>query len=438
MKKRTASSQADSVRYSEGTAKLQYIIFEGELTSNFTPLTLTRPTFDLTLGTKTLLQNLTARLNLKEYTLKVQPHLAKITRQRHNRTVNPTQAEEDTVLINGLISPNEQVKKLLRQEENFTVFSGDQLALAKMSKKDAERFLQDTASPESLKANSKLLELPESSLIRYPWQLVERNPSAIAEQMKNLPRGEEPDLQRCEVLGQRSNLLFEGHASVEPYVAFDLRRGSVWVGEDAEIQSFTRIEGPAYIGRHATIRSARIHGGTTIGDYCKIGGEVDCSIISGYSNKAHDGFLGHSYVGEWVNIGAGTSNSDLKNTYGTVKIELGGKKVDTGSMKVGCFIADYAKTSIGCFIYTGRRIGVSSQTHGYVTKDVPSFTAYTKSLTGKAFELRLDSAVETQKRMMKRRGVQQTAEDKALLFRVFEMTQDERYRRGVLKSGLTL
>ncbi|MFQ6134323.1 MAG: putative sugar nucleotidyl transferase [Nitrososphaerales archaeon] len=417
---------------------MQYIIFDGEITSNFTPLTLTRPAFDLTLGTKTLLQNLTERLNLKEYTLKVQPHLTEITRQRHKRNVNPSQAEEEAVFINGLITLGERVEKLLRQKENFTAFSGDQLALAKLSRKDADEFLQGTASPQSLKANLKRLELPESTLIRYPWELVERTAAAIEGQVKNLPRGEEPVLRRCEVLGRRSNLLFEGSASVEPYVTFDLRRGSVWIGEDAEIQSSTRIEGPAYIGRRAQIRSARVHGGTTIGDYCKVGGEVDCSIVSGYSNKAHDGFLGHSYVGEWVNIGAGTSNSDLKNTYGTVKMELGGMKVDTGSIKIGCFIADYAKTSIGCFIYTGKKIGVSSQIHGYISEDVPSFTIYANSLVGKSFELRLDSAVETQKRMMERRGVEQTEQDKALLAKVFEITQDERYGRGVLKAGLTL
>ncbi|MEE9586214.1 MAG: hypothetical protein V3W09_04860, partial [Nitrososphaerales archaeon] len=272
----------------------------------------------------------------------------------------------------------------------------------------------------------------------YPWQLVERTSTSIEAQVKDLPRGDEPDLRRCEVLGRRSKLIFEGSCSVEPFVTFDLRRGSVLIGEGAEIQSSSRIEGPAYVGRWSQIRSARIHGGTTIGDHCKVGGEVDCSVFSGYSNKAHDGFLGHSYVGEWVNIGAGTSNSDIKNTYGTVKMDVGGRRVDTGSNKVGCFIADYAKASIGCYIYTGKRIGVSSQIHGYVSEDVPSFTIHTKSLTGKAFELRLNSAVETQKRMMNRREVQQTGEDKALLAKIFEITQNERYKHGVIKTSLTL
>ncbi len=417
---------------------MQHIIFDGELTLNFTPLTLTRPTFDLTLGAKTLLQNLTEELNLKEYALQVQPHLTETSRQRHGRKVNLSHIKDEAVLINGLVKADSQVKKLLRRKERFAAFSGEQLALARLSGRDTAAFLTSGSHALKVLKSSERLELPESVLTRYPWQFIERNPEAIEDQVKSLPRGEAPDLHGCSVLGRRSNLLFEGDVEVEPYVTFDVRRGSIYIGEDAEIQSFTRIEGPAYIGRRVQIRSALVRGGTTVGDYCKVGGEVDCSILSRYSNKAHDGFLGHSYVGEWVNIGAGTFNSDLKNTYGIVKMDIRGVKTDTGSSKVGCFIADYAKTSIGCLIYTGKTVGVSSHIHGYVSEDVPSFTLHAKSLTGRSFELQLDSALETQKRMMARRGVKQTAQDKALLTQVFEITQEDRYRSGVLKTRFTI
>ncbi len=423
---------------------MRTVIFEDDhLASNFTPLTTTRPVFELTLGAKSILQNLVETLRLSDYALKVRPHLEEITRQRCRvEVVNPSRAEEKTLFINALINPEEEAAtKLLNRDGDFAALAGNHLAAAKLSGNDANMLLQSTMNSVDVKNIARVarLELPESSLIQYPWQLIERNSDMIRRQAKSFSGGDDsPSLEGCSVLGQRKNLLFQGGANVEPSVTFDVRRGQILIGEDAEIRSFSRIEGPVYIGRRAQIRSAKIGVGTSVGDQCRIGGEVESSIIDSFSNKAHDGFIGHSYIGEWVNIGAGTSNSDLKNTYGTIRMNVGGVKVDSGSIKMGCFIADYAKTSIGCFIYTGRRIGVSSQVHGYVTEDVPSFTIYMKSLSGKCFELRLDSASETQKRMMARRRIEQTVHDKALLTKLFEMTQHERYWGGVLKSDSSL
>ena len=368
----------------------------------------------------------------------VQPHLTDITKKKHKTKINPSTSEEDTIFVNGRISLSRETEKLLEQNKHFTVFSSGELVLAKLSKRASDKLLQGEKSLKNLESDIKRYDLPASILIRYLWDLVDRNPSAIHKQSKKTSLAEAPDLSKCEVLGPNSNLKFEGNAAVESHVMFDLRNGPVLISDGVDIQSNTRIEGPAYLGKMSQIRSAQIRSGTSIGDYCKIGGEVDCSIISRYSNKSHDGFLGHSYVGEWVNIGAGTSNSDLKNTYGTVKMNIGNIKIDTKRNKIGCFISDYVKTSIGCFIYTGKKIGVASQIHGYIVEDVPSFTIYAKSLTGKSFELRKNSAMETQKRIMERRNITQTLKDKDLLSRVFKITQDERYMFGALKTDFSM
>jgi len=417
---------------------VQYIIFDGEYTTNFYPLTLTKPAFDLSLGKKTLLENLIEKLNLNDYNLMVQPHLTDLTRKKHKAKINPQTSEEDTVFVNGRLCFNQEIEKLLQKNEHFTAFSNGELALAKLSKGASDKLLQGEKSLKNLESDLKSYDLPASTLIRYPWELVERNPSAIKEQAKLTLKGEAPDLSKCEVLGSTKNLKFEGNASIESHVLFDIRKGPVLISDGVEIQANTRIEGPAYIGKMTQIRSSQIRSGTSIGDYCKIGGEVDCSIISSYSNKAHYGFLGHSYVGEWVNIGAGTSNSDLKNTYGIIKMNIGNTEVNTGCNKIGCFISDYVKTSIGCYIYTGKRIGVASHIHGYVTEDVPSFTIYAKSLTGKSFELHKNSAIDTQKRIMERRNITQTSYEKDLLNRIFEITQDDRYKSGVLKTAFSI
>jgi hypothetical protein len=166
-----------------------------------------------------------------------------------------------------------------------------------------------------------------------------------------------------------------------------------------------------------------------IGNNCRIGGEIEQSIISDHTNKAHAGFLGHSYVGEWANIGAMTTTSDLKMTYGNIKTNSMKGKTNTGLNKLGSFFADMCKTSIGTLVYSGRRIGVSSHLHGLVANDVPSFTIYGKGIGAKNAELRLDSAIETQRKMMSRRGQNITKAYEQMMEHVFSITAVER-RRG--------
>ena len=161
---------------------------------------------------------------------------------------------------------------------------------------------------------------------------------------------------------------------------------------------------------------------------------MEHSIISDYTNKAHAGFIGHSYVGEWINIGAMTTTSDLKMTYGNIKMNIGNKKVDTGQNKIGSFFADMVKTSIGTLIYSGRRIGVSSHLHGLVAQDVPSFTIYGTSLGARNMELELESIIETQKRMMRRRNQLMSEAYGQMIKDLFATTAADRKKHGVHKG----
>src|SRR5205085_5696148 len=132
-------------------------------------------------------------------------------------------------------------------------------------------------------------------------------------------------------------------ATIEPLVGLDVPRRPIVIDEGARVLAFSRIDGPCWIGPHTHIHGAKIRAGTSIGPHCRIGGEVEASIIHGYSNKVHEGFLGHSYVGAWANLGAGTHNSDLRNDYGEVIMTLHGLPVHTGMTKVGCFLGDHTK-----------------------------------------------------------------------------------------------
>ncbi|RPI87763.1 MAG: transferase, partial [Planctomycetaceae bacterium] len=162
---------------------------------------------------------------------------------------------------------------------------------------------------------------------------------------------------------------------IKPCAVIDAEDGPVWIGENVTIFPHTYVQGPAWIGDGSLIQpGAVIHAGTTIGPVSKVGGEIEGSIIHGFSNKQHDGFLGHSYVGSWVNIAADCINSDLKNTYGTIRVPVNGRDVDTGRMFVGMFVGDYSKAGINVSFPTGAVIGFCSSVFAPRSpKFVPSF-----------------------------------------------------------------
>jgi len=161
------------------------------------------------------------------------------------------------------------------------------------------------------------------------------------------------------------------------------------------------------------------------GHTCKIGGEVEAASIEPYTNKQHHGFLGHSYLGSWVNLGAGTCNSDLKNTYGLVSMDYLGHRVSTGMQFIGCIVGDYAKTAVNTSIFTGKTIGACSMVYGFVTTNVASFVNYARSFN-QVTEARVDVMAAAQARMFKRRGVVQRPLDVQLLHDMYELTRHER------------
>ena len=163
-------------------------------------------------------------------------------------------------------------------------------------------------------------------------------------------------------------------ATVEPGVVFDVRNGPVVIEEGAEVQSGTRLEGPTYIGAGTRVFGGFVRG-SVFGPECRIRGEIAASVFLGYGNKAHDGFVGHSVVGHWVNLGAGTTTSNLKNTYGPVRLEVAGVRIETGRSNLGTLFGDHAKTAIGTMLPTGAVIGAGANVFGSsaVPKYVPPF-----------------------------------------------------------------
>jgi UDP-N-acetylglucosamine diphosphorylase/glucosamine-1-phosphate N-acetyltransferase len=197
--------------------------------------------------------------------------------------------------------------------------------------------------------------------------------------------------------------------------------------EDVVVHPFTRIEGPAYVGPKSTLLGTKLREGCSIGPVCRVGGEVEETVIQGYSNKYHDGFLGHAYVGEWVNLGAQTSNSDLKNDYSSVEVMLNGKKIDTGSTKVGSIIGDHTKTSIGTLFNTGSMVGAMAlvlATGSLLPKSIPSFAWLLNGVATKGFGRR--QLYRTAEIAMGRRDKVWGEAELAMWEHIYELTSRER------------
>jgi UDP-N-acetylglucosamine diphosphorylase/glucosamine-1-phosphate N-acetyltransferase len=242
---------------------------------------------------------------------------------------------------------------------------------------------------------------------------LERLLGADCADLQAAPRGGIPE--GSVVLGDPDRVVIRG-AAVEPGVVFDLRQGAVVLEAGVEVRHGTRLEGPLYAGPGTRILGGFIRG-SSFGPECRVHGEVAASVFLGYANKSHDGFVGHSVVGQWVNLGAGTTTSNLKNTYGPVRLDLDGARIDTGRLNLGTLFGDHAKTAIGTLLATGTVIGAGANVFGPPgpPKQVPPFA------WGAAGEQRLseEGFLRIAERVMARRQVELSTERRESLRRTY-------------------
>ncbi len=251
-------------------------------------------------------------------------------------------------------------------------------------------------------------ELTGKKPFLYLWEMINANGDAIRSDMSQRDRSAVRRLpETVAVVGNRDDAYVEDDVRIDPYVVFDTTKGPVYVSSGCEILPFTRIEGPCFIGRDAVILGARVREGCSIGEGCRIGGEVEDSVFYPYANKYHDGFIGHGCIGSFVNLGALCTNSDLRNDYSTVRVILPNGPVDTGMRKVGCFIGDHAKCSIGTLINTGTVIGpfaMTVQSGLMARKHLPPFSVFMQNQLRVAEEEKIDSIIESARTVMSRRN----------------------------------
>jgi UDP-N-acetylglucosamine diphosphorylase/glucosamine-1-phosphate N-acetyltransferase len=272
------------------------------------------------------------------------------------------------------------------------------------------------------------------SVVERPWDLVEANGAALEQDYRHWRRaGEARGAAGLTVVGPPERFLADPSARVEPLVLIDTTNGPVLLDRGAVVQAFSRLEGPCYVGPDTQLHAARVRD-ASFGPQCRIGGEVESSVVQGHSNKAHEGFLGHSYLGEWVNFGAGTQTSDLRTDYGPVSVPLHGRRVDTGRMKVGAFVGDHVKTSMGVLFNTGSAVGPFSlllTSGGLLPKAVPPFGQYAHGRIEERSDLR--EMFATASTVMARRGREWTEDHAEFYFDLYEQTSAE--RRHAVREG---
>jgi UDP-N-acetylglucosamine diphosphorylase/glucosamine-1-phosphate N-acetyltransferase len=412
---------------------LSVVVFEDDGLSGFGPLTSLRHVSQLRWGTRTLLDSVSqCAPDSTDMHLWGRDGLADVTREALRAEYNETPRGQ-ALLVNAVAKPGKQLRSLLEKRGSFAAFSGDRLVAARLSLDSVRPGVLTKQKVTAATRGVQKTHIESGYLFAGYWNLVESNGLAIAEQAK--PSEDSLTLpSAAEVRGPPSNLMVDARAEVEQFVTFDTRQGPIVIEGGTQIESFSRVAGPCYVGPRTRLFSAQVGGGTSIFEGCRVGGQVDNSVIMPHTNKAHLGYVGDSYVGEWINIGAGSNFSNLKNTYGNVRLHLEGKKVDSGMLKLGPAVGDLCKLSIGSLVYSGKMLGIGSQVGGAVSVDVPAFTYL--GPRGKMVELLIDSVVETQRRMMERRGETLTRAGEALVREAFRLTSAERRKAGARKGRL--
>ncbi len=417
---------------------MQLCIFEDINYRGFLPVAYLRPVSGFRSGTATLGEKIAACLPRTQYSLRVRPDLAEFWTEEERSVPVDALHEEDTWFVNARVVADEHLARLLgrKRPRQCAYFSGGEIAAACVEGKhvrSAEGPRNEPIGPDNFSGFPH--EAFEGTLVRYPWDLVAVNAREIekdfARPSKGRRNGVRARVQRGAFLLNRKNIRLSPGCVVNPGAVIDAGQGPVILGSNVTVMAHAMIQGPAFIGDNSLIKAgAKIYHGTSVGPHCKVGGEVEASIIQSYSNKQHDGFLGHSYLGSWVNIGAGTNTSDLKNTYGRVRVRLGDEEIDTGLQFVGLTMGDHSKTGIGALFSTGTIVGVSCSLPGPAPppKYVPSFSwgekgAFTVYDPGKA--------VLTAERVMARREVRMGSAYERRMRDVFSMTDSERRKAGI-------
>lgn len=408
------------------------LIFEDNLTQNFLPLTYLRPVYELRAGAYTIREKIESSFKNHEIKLHTRAYLKEAVQSRNPIIkVNNFQSGE-LIIINGRLAiDKESAKEIKKLDPGSLLMNNGQIIAGYVTLYQIKKYF-DWDETFVLKADHKLkLIETDIALLNYPWEIVNQNPELINNdltQFSSKLKRNKKYFKNVEMRNKK-NIFISSSVEIDPFVFLDAEEGPILIDSGAKIMSHSSIQGPAFIGKNSIVKMhASIYHGTSVGEWSKVGGEIESSIIHSYSNKQHEGFLGHSYLGSWVNIGASTNNSDLKNNYSNITVLLNGKNVDTNSMFMGLIMGDHSKTAINTMFNTGTIVGVSCNIFGggFPNRYLPSF-CWGGSDFLRTYDI--SKCIEVAEIVMKRRNVVLTETEINLLRTVFNMTKNDRSRR---------
>ena len=387
---------------------MNYILFDDYSRNDLLPFTYTKPVSEMRIGILTITEKWEKYLNSK-VSFQTQDFLS--TKYKKNSLT-------DDFYINGKICPNKElVKLILNLKNNSAIKAGNDLVAFRTSEN------KDFDSEVLLKF---AVEIPENYIsIKNVWDIFSKNSEALKNDFELLIYGKksQPLSITNTLIGDVNQLFIEEGASIEASI-LNVSAGPIYIGKHAEVMEGSIIRGPFSLGEHSALKlGTKIYGATTIGPHCKVGGEVNNSVIFGYTNKAHDGFLGNSVIGEWCNLGADTNNSNLKNNYGNVKLFNYSNETmkDTQLQFCGLMMGDHSKCGINTMFNTGTVVGVAANIFGcgFPSTHIPSFTW---GGAGSSETYKLEKMFETAERVYARRGLKLTSDEKNILTYIFNNT----------------
>jgi UDP-N-acetylglucosamine diphosphorylase/glucosamine-1-phosphate N-acetyltransferase len=386
---------------------MSYILFDDVSRKALKPFTYIRPVCDIRIGILTIREKWEKYLGEKTSTLT----------EEYLSTKFPIEFTDSMILINGSVCPTPKLVDIIKNLElNQVVICNDFIIAMHKSK---EGFISETEDTDKIEVPQDFIKLNNI------WDIYVLNDRAIREDFELITKNRQSkSLSSTNSVIGVENIFVEEGAKIE-CASLNSTEGPIYIGKNAEIMEGSVVRGPFAMCDNAVLKlNAKIYGATTLGPYAKVGGELANVVIFGYSNKAHDGFIGHSVIGEWCNIGADTNASNLKNTYEEVRIWDIEKNtfVSTGQTFCGTFFGDHSKCGINVMFNTGTVVGLSSNIFGagYQRNFIPSFAWGGTNVGLKLYDL--DKALEVADRMMERREMVMSQEDKNILSHVFNLT----------------
>lgn len=397
-------------------------LFEDAGYAQLLPLVMWRSVFELRVGRKIVLDRTAQQLGLPVSGVWTRDWIAPIAAHRCGAPVNQT-IGEGTVLVNGRWLIDGPVE--FSDPPCVGVVNGTVVYIVcdnKLARSLTPADLLDASRQTTILDSIKKVDAP-GIVFTYPWDLIQNLSQRLDAAWIDAEACVEGEVDPA-VIGDNAAHIHIGERSViHPTTVLDPTQGTIYLSHDVRVGAHCVIEGPIYIGPGTVVNPhAWLHGGNAIGPICKLGGEIDGCIIHGYTNKQHAGFLGHALVGSWVNFGAGATNSDLKNTYGKIRVPLNGTDRDTGSQFFGGVIGDHTKIGINASLPTGACVGFASVVNAtrVAPKYVPSFSWVTDERLSAADPARMLDIATT---VMARRDVDMTDEEVELFLDLPKIAQ---------------